>query len=414
MPPQPSDPSPWAPSPEPDSDDRLDDLIARIVALAEINSGSFNPEGVDRVGQRLAEMVDELSPDRIEFLPVDPTPGIDSSGEPLQSPVGSALRAVKRPDAPFRVCLFGHLDTVFEADHPFQDVAVEGTVLRGPGVADCKGGLVLAVEALRHLETTGWGDQVGWELLVVPDEEVGSIGSKPLLAQAATRADLGIGFEPALPSGGVAAARKGSLTVHAVVDGVSAHVGRAHDQGRSAILALARLICEVEAHNQRDGVTVNCGRISGGGALNAVPDRAVGSFNLRTESPSDLDWITQRFEEAAADPSRDVELTWTSRRPPKVRTPELEQVLADVAEASAQRDGSIVAEDTGGSCDGNDLAALGLVNVDSLGIAGGGIHSPDEFADVASIPHRVAVITEVIRRSGSRAARARSSTGRPT
>jgi glutamate carboxypeptidase len=394
----------WEPAPDPDLSDRLDALTADIVALAEINSGSFNPDGVDRCGQRLAELVDGLDPELVELVPVDPTPGVDAAGHPVLSPVGRALRAVKRPDAPFRVCLFGHLDTVFAADDPFQSVTVDGTILRGPGVADCKGGLVLAVEVLRHLDSTGWGDDVGWELLVVPDEEVGSIGSKPLLARAAARAHLGIGVEPALPSGGVAAARKGSLTVHAVASGVSAHVGRAHDEGRSAILALAELITEVEAANARDGVTVNCGRISGGGALNAVPDRAVGSFNLRVESAADQRWIEDRFAQAAARPGRDVSLTWTSRRPPKHRTTDLERVLADVADASTARGTPILAEDTGGACDGNDLAAAGLVNVDSLGIAGGGIHSPAEFADVASIPIRVAVVTEVIRRAGARAA----------
>ncbi len=383
--------------------DRLDELTAGIVALAEINSGSFNPDGVARCGERLAVMVDDLEPDRIEHLPVEPTPGVDASGNPIQQPVGPALRAIARPDAPFQICLFGHLDTVFGPDDPFQAVTVDETVLRGPGVADCKGGLVLAIEALRHLERSTWGAEVGWELLVVPDEEIGSIGSKPLLREAAARADLGIGFEPALPSGGVAAARKGSLTVHAVASGLAAHVGRAHDEGHSAILDLAELIAEVEAHNRRAGVTVNCGRISGGGALNAVPDRAVGSFNLRVESAEDQAWIEERFAEAAAVAGRQVELIWASRRPAKTRTAELEQVLADVTEAAAELGATIVAEDTGGSCDGNDLAAAGLVNVDSLGIAGGGIHSDSEFADAASLTTRVPVVVEVIRRAAARA-----------
>ncbi|MEL6983423.1 MAG: M20/M25/M40 family metallo-hydrolase, partial [Actinomycetota bacterium] len=317
--------------------------------------------------------------------------------------VGSALRAVKRPDAPFQVCLFGHLDTVFAKDDPFQTVTVDGSMLRGPGVADCKGGLVLAVEALRRLEASPLADAIGWEFLVLPDEEVGSIGSKPLLRDAAAAADLGVGFEPALPSGGVAAARKGSLTVHAVASGVASHVGRAHDQGHSAILDLAELITEVEAHNVRPGVTVNCGRIGGGGALNAVPDRAVGSFNLRIESADDQEWIEERFAEAAAVAGRRIELIWASRRPAKTRTAELERVLADVAETAAELGVTITPEDTGGSCDGNDLAAAGLVNVDSLGIAGGGIHSDGEFADAASLPTRVPVVVEVIRRAAARA-----------
>ena len=68
----------------------------------------------------------------------------------------------------------------------------------------------------------------------------------------------------------------------------------------------------------------------------------------------------------------------------------------------------IIPEDTGGCCDGNDLAAAGLVNVDSLGIAGGGIHSAEEFADVDSIPGRAAMVAEVLHRELKRWERSRS------
>ena len=381
----------------------LDRLSDRIVSLAEINSGSFSPEGVNRVGQRLAELVDELSPTTVETIPVSPSPSIDGSANTINRPVGDALRAIKRPDAPFRVCLFGHLDTVFAPDDPFQDVAVDGHRLAGPGVADCKGGLVLAMEVLRYLDTVPWGAEIGWEFLVVPDEEIGSLGSKGLLKEAAEAADLGLGFEPALPSGGVAAARKGSLTGHIVVRGTAAHVGRAHDEGRSAILGLANLISTLEAHNSRDGVTVNCGKIQGGGALNVVPDLAVGSFNMRVETPDDQQWIQDRFAEATEASPIPAEVIWASTRPPKVLTPELNQLLADVSEAATELGFEIIPENTGGCCDGNDLAAFGLPNVDSLGIFGGGIHSPNEFAHVDSIPGRAATVAELLRRTAARA-----------
>ncbi len=381
----------------------LDDLAVRVMALAEINSWSFNPDGVNRCGERLAAQLESVEPDELSALDVGPTPGVDGVGRPQSTAVGRALRARKRPKAPFQVCFFGHLDTVFNPDDGFLEVTRQGEVLAGPGVADCKGGLVVAIESLRRIESAPWADQVGWEFLVVPDEEVGSIGSKPLLFEAADRTHLGIGFEPALPSGGVAAARKGSLSFHAVVSGVAAHVGRAHGDGRSAIRRLAELIVELEAANDRAGVTVNCGRISGGGALNAVPDRAVGSFNLRVETPADQTWIEARVAEAAGvGEDTPIEITWTSTRPPKVRTPELDHLLSEVTAAASSLGLTIEAEDTGGSCDGNDLAAAGLLNVDSLGIAGGGIHSPEEFADVGSIPARAAVVAEVVGRSADR------------
>ncbi len=386
---------------------RLDDLAARVTALAEINSGSYNPDGVDRVGDRLAELAHGLSPDSVERPTVEPTPVIEPDGRRSTRSVGRALRVVKRADAPVRVAVFGHLDTVFGPDDPVQQVSADGNVLRGPGVADCKGGLVLALEVLAHLDTVDWGRDIGWELLVVPDEEIGSIGSKPLLHQAAAGADFGIGVEPALPSGGVAAARKGSLTGHLLVSGVAAHAGRAHDEGRSAILELSRLIVDLERHNERAGVTVNCGRISGGGALNVVPDFATASFNMRVETAEDQAWIEQAFATAVdQSPSRsgcNTELIWTGSRPPKPRTEDLDRMLADVQEAATGAGLTIEPEDTGGCCDGNDLAAAGLPNVDSLGIAGGGIHSSSEFADIGSIPQRAAVVAEVIRRAANRA-----------
>ena len=378
---------------------RLDELAATVVALAEINSGSYNPDGVNRCGERLSDLVAELSPDRLESLPVDPSPVLDANGIPGTRPVGNAIRAVKRADAPFRVCLFGHLDTVFSPDDPFQSVTVADLRLLGPGVADCKGGLVLATEVLAHLDTVEWGAEVGWELLVVPDEEIGSISSKGLLREAAEAADIGLGFEPALPSGGVAAARKGSLIGHLVVHGAAAHAGRAHHEGRSAILGIAELITRLESHNERPGVTVNCGRIAGGGALNVVPDFAMAGFNMRVETPEDQRWIEQRFAEAADESALDVELIWISTRPPKVRTAALDRMLADVSDAASELGQQITPEDTGGCCDGNDLAAAGLPNVDSLGIAGGGIHSAAEFADIDSIPHRAAVVAEVLHRA---------------
>ncbi|MGH1493540.1 MAG: hydrolase [Acidimicrobiales bacterium] len=386
-----------------DLDGRLDELAANVVALAEINSGSYNPDGVNRVGERLAELVGSLKPTSVETLPVEPSPGLGQDGQTTVSPVGDALRARKRPDAPFQVCLFGHLDTVFAPDNPFQNVTAEGRRLLGPGVADCKGGLVLATEVLRYLDTVEWGEQVGWELLTVPDEEIGSLSSKGLLREAAESADLGLGFEPALPSGGVAAARKGSLTGHLLVRGLAAHAGRAHAEGRSAILGLSAMIVELEAHNSRRGLTVNCGRISGGGALNVVPDFAMASFNMRVEAAEDQHWIEQRFDEAAATAKAnfevDVDVVWTSARPPKVRTAELDQMLHDVSNAATTLGFTVTPEDTGGCCDGNDMAAAGLTNVDSLGIAGGGIHSSNEFADIDSIPERAAMVAEVLHRA---------------
>lgn len=381
--------------------DDLERLASTVIGLVEINSGSFNVDGVNRCGERLGELVLGLQPDRVEAPTIGPTPVMTDRGELDGQDVGRAFLATKRADAPLQVLLFGHLDTVYPSDSAFQKVTRAGNTLFGPGVADCKGGLVVAIEALRAIEASPWRDEIGWRLAAVPDEEVGSAGSKAWLQTIGSGCRLGLGFEPALPSGGVAAARKGSLTAHLVVHGRSAHVGRAHGDGRSAILALARLIQRLEAQNGSPGITVNCGRVSGGGVLNAVPDLAVGSFNVRVDSAGAHRMIEAAFDDAVTEATADgiqAMVQWTSARPPKERSAELDALLAEVVAAAEALGHPFQAEDTGGSCDGNDLAAAGLVNVDSLGICGGGIHSPDEFALLESLPRRAALVVEIIER----------------
>ncbi|MBT8240259.1 MAG: M20/M25/M40 family metallo-hydrolase, partial [Acidimicrobiia bacterium] len=287
---------------------------------------------------------------------------------------------------------------VFPEDHTFQTVIQEGRRLHGPGVADCKGGLVIAMEILYQIEHSDLADRVGWEFLAVPDEEVGSSGSKSLFADSAAAASIGLGFEPALPSGGVAGARKGTVTGHLVVHGAAAHVGRAHHEGRSAILALSELIVRLEALNVHDGVTVNCGAVSGGGPLNVVPDLAIGSFNMRVEAAEHQRFVIDQFEAAVAECPLRVDLVWGPVRPPKVRTVELDRMLESLVSSATDLGLELPVEDTGGCCDGNDLAAEGLVNVDSLGIRGGAIHSAGEFAEIDSIPERVALVTELVNR----------------
>jgi glutamate carboxypeptidase len=381
--------------------DRLDELARSTVALAEINSGSRHPDGVARTGARLAELVDDLGTARVELTEVGPTITVDSDGRASELPVGPALVASARPDAPFRVCLFGHLDTVFGPDHHFQTVSVDGHRLHGPGVADCKGGLVLAVEVARAIDEAHPDGSVGWDLVAVPDEEIGSMGSKALLAEVAARCQVGIGVEPALPSGGVAAARKGSLNLHVVARGVPAHVGRAHHEGRSAIRRLVAVVEELESHNDRPDLVVSCGRIQGGGPLNVVPDLAAAGFNIRVASTTAEAWIRDRLDRLMAEP--DLEVVWGATRPPKERTPGLERLLADVAELGDLVGDPIEPTDTGGVCDGNDLAAAGLSNVDSLGVRGGHIHSDAEFALLDSLPARAAVVFGVIGRERLRA-----------
>ena len=372
---------------------RHDDMLARTMRLAEINSGSFHVDGVNRVGQQLADWIAPLA-DTVELVDVPPFAAIDDDGEPIQRLLGRALVASKRADAPVQVVLSGHLDTVFAKDHSFQSLRwLDAHHLNGPGVADLKGGLLVMLTALQALELSPDRDRLGWQLVLNPDEEIGSQSSMHLFEKAAARAQYGLLYEPCMPDGTLAGARKGSGNFTVVARGRAAHAGREHHLGRNAIRALADAISAIDQLNgQRAGVTFNPGFIHGGGAVNVVPDSAIARFNVRMEQPEDCDWC-ERHIDAALEPiaQRDgiqIELHGGFTRPPKPMTAQL-KTLFEMARACAEQiDLDLNWAATGGCCDGNNLAALGVPNIDTLGVQGGKIHSAEEYLDVRSLVPR--------------------------
>ncbi|MFV1990696.1 MAG: M20/M25/M40 family metallo-hydrolase, partial [Acidimicrobiales bacterium] len=151
--------------------DDEDELISTLIELSEINSGSFNVDGVNACVGALASLLLNLEADSTELLDVEPMLQVSDEGVSGSVPLGRALRLRKHVDAPIQVGLVGHADTVFAQDHSFQNVSQSDGRLNGPGVADLKGGLVAAYRALLALEASPWASKIGWELLINPDEE---------------------------------------------------------------------------------------------------------------------------------------------------------------------------------------------------------------------------------------------------
>lgn len=363
-----------------------------LLRLSNINSGSYNAAGVNAVGDRLEALFAPLGAqvERIELPPHEVT---DDRGQRAHFPVGRALRLRQRPDAPLRVFLAGHLDTVFGADHPFQSARViDEDTLGGPGVADLKGGLLVMLLALSALERSPARERIGWEVLFNPDEEIGSEGSAPLFREGAARNHLGLVFEPSFPDGNLAGARKGNGNFDIVAHGRTAHAGREPHLGRNAIRAAADCVAALDGLNgQREGVTLNVGYVHGGGATNIVPDLCVAKFNVRTAVPEDESWLRAQFNRIVEGASRDglrLELHGTFTRPPKVLTPAIDRLAGMIADCGCALGLSLAFKPTGGCCDGNNLAAAGLPNIDNLGVVGGEIHSAREFMRVSSLGER--------------------------
>jgi glutamate carboxypeptidase len=371
-------------------------MEARLIEWADINSGSGNAAGLSRMADLLAAAFRALGA-ATELVPLS---------EQAKVPA-HIVRARVRPEAPIQVMLVGHFDTVYGPDSPFQQCTrVDADAIRGPGVADMKGGLVVMLEALRAFEAGVNSENVGWEAFIVPDEETGSEGSGRLLQAAAEKHRLGIVFEPAMPDGSIVGSRKGVGVLRVTARGRAAHAGRDFANGRSAIVALARFVGAAHMLNTAlPDVVVNAGSISGGGVINVVPDQACAAFNIRAVRETDGDELLRRMYDSATAISRALEVTLELEggfdRPPMETTPK-SKALIDAWCATARDLGvELHAAHSGGGSDGNLLVAAGLPTLDGVGVEGGGLHSDGEWIRPSSLPRRARIAAVFLHRIAS-------------
>jgi len=371
-------------------------MLAQVENWSEINSGSRNLEGLATLGARLAGAFAAL-PGEIQMIDPAPVEAIDPAGKPYEVPHGRNLHLKVRPDAPMQLLFTGHMDTVFAADHAFQSLSwlEPGKVLNGPGVADMKGGIAVMLAALAAVEASPAASVLGYEVVINSDEEVGSLGSADLIAEAARGKRAALTYEPsALPDGTLAGARPGSGNFAFTVRGRSAHAGRNPEEGRNAIVAAADLAMRLQAA-VGPGLKINPARIEGGSPNNVVPDLAVLRVNVRPETLDDQDraqaLIDTMAAAVAAEHDVGIYVHGHFARPPKPMTPEAEALFNLVKRAGADLGQAIGWQSTGGVCDGNNIAACGVPVIDTMGVRGGSIHSMEEFLIVDSLAERAAL-----------------------
>ena len=368
-------------------------MEAKLWQLANINSGSYNLPGIAKVAETLATWSQDLHC-QLQFIDLPKQELVDNKGQVRQQELGQALQLRQRPEAPLQLFLCAHMDTVFAIDHHFQAVRqLDDEHITGPGVADLKGGIIVMLTALQALEASPMAESVGWTVLFNPDEEIGSPGSASLFPALAEGHHLGMIYEPSFADGNLAGERKGSGNFSVVSHGKAAHAGREHHLGRNAIRAMADFVTAIdELNGKRDGITINPGMIEGGGATNVVPDTCVMKFNIRTQQPSDEAWCQEQIQTILAQINQrdgiSLELHGHFGRTPKVMTPAWQQLCDLLQSCSQSLHMPIQFIPTGGCCDGNNLAASGLPNIDTLGVQGGNIHSDKEYMRLASLSER--------------------------
>lgn len=368
---------------------RTPELGALLESWANINSGSSHAAGLARMAATLRATFGAAFPAAAcEELAAD-APGYNPPG-------AKALRFRLRPSAPIQVLLCGHYDTVYAADDVFQTCRwLDADTLNGPGVTDMKGGLITLLVALQAFEQTPQAANLGWEVLLTPDEETGTHGTRAYFEEAARRNHFGFVFEPARPSGDIIHSRKGTGGAIVTCHGRAAHAAKIPNDGRSAILGLAAfLLAAAKIPAELPGTLVNAGNIKGGTtATNVVPDFAEAEIDLRVTKMTDEAPLFARLRALAAETGAahevKLDLNLWLNRPPKENHPTEASLFPEFQ--SAARDVGLKPFTWihgGGASDGNFLGAAGLPCFDGIGPEGDHLHSAREYCRVATIAPR--------------------------
>ena len=368
--------------------DRIDQFCRREEAgmfrlLEELvlqPSPSRYKPGVDAVGARLAA-------------------GLHSSGMVLetvrQSEFGDHLlfRTAACRDGRPSLLLFGHMDTVFPLDSPFNWYREEGSTVCGPGVIDMKGGLVAAVYALKALAACGLLEGIPLTLLCNSDEEIGSPSSTAVFQAEARRSLAALGFECGGLGGEVVTGRKGRSGYRLIVTGRAGHAASAGADKASAILELAHQVIALERLNDpQRGIVVNVGLIGGGIGPNTVSDHATAEIDTRFLTRADAEETASRLAEISARSTvagTIAALQYVGGRPPMERNSR-NSGLYRLIRAEAERLGQPCVEELrSGVSDANTIAQLDIPVVDGMGPIGDGDHSDREYMLRHSLPDRV-------------------------
>ena len=377
-----------------------DTMLGQVQDWAAINTGTANIAGLAKMAGVLADAFSTL-PGEIELVEPATVTAISAEGHEFEKPHGRHMVLRVRPAAERRLVLTGHMDTVFPADHPFQDtVWLDDETINGPGTADMKGGLNVILHSLTTFEGIEGSQRVGYDVMINSDEETGSLASRALIEELARGKYAALTYEPsALPDGTLAHARGGTGNYSITFTGKSAHAGRNPQDGRNAIVAASDLVLRIKALEAED-ITVNPAKIEGGSANNVVPDLAVLRFNIRPKSTDAMSRFEAELEalitQVAAQHDVGVHRHGGVTRPPKPVDAKAQRLFDLVKACGAELGQQIGWKSTGGVCDGNNIAATGVPVVDTLGVRGGAIHSPDEFMIVPSLRERAALSALVL------------------
>ena len=360
-------------------DSRQGDMLALLERVVNIDSGTLDKAGVDRVGALLAERLAGLG-FTLEVI--------------RQQEYGDHLLGRKAGTGKWRILFVGHMDTVFAAgtaaQRPFR---IEAGRAYGPGVLDMKGGIVCLLFALEALKATKHPayDAAAMSVVFNSDEEYLSPTSRPVIEEEARRSQTVCVFEPARPGGEYVISRKGTGKYQLTVTGRAAHAGAQPERGRSAVGEMAHKIVALHALTDfSTGTTVNVGVVRGGERSNVVAEKAYAEIDIRVPNLEEYARLDQRIKAIGSSgtvPDTTAVLNGGLVFPPMIQTPGA-KVLFEALRAAGQVVGvEVKGIHTGGGSDAN-YASQFAPTLDGMGPQGSETHSDREFIEVPTLPER--------------------------
>jgi glutamate carboxypeptidase len=309
------------------------------------------------------------------------------------------LRAGPQRDEP-AILVMSHLDTVHPVGTITHDLPlrVEGDRLYGPGVYDMKGGAYFALEAFKEVARKGNAARP-MVFIVTPDEEIGSPMTRRIIEDLGRRSAFALVTEPARDGGKIVTSRKGVGRFDVHVEGRPAHAGSRHQDGRNAIYEAARQILAIEGMTDYTrGVTTTVGMVSGGTAVNTIPQHCSFPVDLRVETVADGEALMIAILGLKAhNPDMKVSVSGSMNRPPYECSEGTAKLFEHAKTLAAEIGFDLVSSPrAGGGSDGNFTAAIGIPTLDGLGIDGDGAHTLHEYGLISSIAPRQKLITGLL------------------
>ena len=375
----------------------IDSLTQKYVKILEdvcnIESPTNFKEGVDRVGNYFAELAKSLGFYTEKFK---------------QEVAGDVLCITMNKDANGKpIALSGHMDTVHKIGlFGYPPVRIEGNKIYGPGVADCKGGIVAGFMAMEALKNIGFKDRPIMMLLESDEEVSSNISNKATINYICEKAKDCVAFlnlesySSQQPRKAIIS-RKGILRFEIKVTGIEAHSSKCATDGANAIVEAAHKIIEIDKIKDNDGITCNCGVINGGSVANTVAGECTIVVDVRVVTKEQGEWIKKRLKEITDTvyiEGCNSTLKLISYRVPMELCDKNIALLNRVNEIFEENGLCRLEKGSGlGGSDAADVTAYGIPCLDSLGVYGNHIHSVKEESYLDSLSDSAKRLAAVIK-----------------